>query len=270
MRNLLQFIWNNQFTLLFLFLEVLGFFILGSNNSYQNSRLQAFSVKVSGGVADVQRSYSQYIGLVEENEELQEENSVLREMLNKRIHRSIPSEIDVIEYETIPGNVISSSHDRGNNYMILDRGLVNGIEAEQGVLSSTGVAGIVTSVSHNYAAIMPLIHSQALISCKLKKNDYFGIGKWDGKDYRIGLLEDIPNHAQIFPGDTIVTRGASGFFPPDQILGFVKSSEQDESSGFQTIKFVYATDFRKIESVYIIQNTMRNQLDSLIINQEDE
>lgn len=270
MRNLLQFIWNNQFTLLFLFLEVMGFFILASNNSYQNSKLQSFSVKVSGGVADVQRSYSKYIGLVEENQELQEENAVLRKMLNKRIHRSIESELKMIEYNTVPGNIISSSHDRGNNFMILDRGIENGIQAEQGVLSPRGVAGIVTSVASNYSSIMPLIHSQALISCKLKKNNYFGIGKWDGKDYRIGILEDIPNHVEVETGDTIVTRGSSGFFPPDQVLGYVKSSEKDESSGFQSIKFEYATDYRNIESVYIIQNTLRVQLDSLISESENE
>ena len=84
MRNFLQFIWNNQFTLLFFLLEFIGFALLTTNNGFHNSKIQTASTSISGNVADIRDSYAQYLGLKEENEKLLEENKRLKERISLR------------------------------------------------------------------------------------------------------------------------------------------------------------------------------------------
>ena len=48
MRNLFLFLWKNQFTVLFVLIETIGFYLLVSNNSYQQSVVHVSGVQLSG------------------------------------------------------------------------------------------------------------------------------------------------------------------------------------------------------------------------------
>lgn len=264
MRNLLLFIWKNQFTFLFFLLEMIGFALLTTNNNYQRSKLHTTTVAVSGAVYRMQDSYLKYIGLLDENERLQQENALLREKLFMQglsiDDRHLPFSHN---YHVVAARAINSTYSEGNNFMIIDKGSADGIKNQMGLIGPSGVVGIITHVSKNYAAAMPVIHSQSQISCRLKGSEYFGICRWDGLDDHYVDLEDIPNHVLVNQGDTVITRGSSGIFPAGIVMGFAESTEKDESSGFQSIRVRLATDFRKVNSVYAIGNERKPQLDSL-------
>jgi rod shape-determining protein MreC len=132
------------------------------------------------------------------------------------------------------------------------------------VVGPEGIVGIVHSVSENFASILPLLHSDSKISGRLKGKDYFGQCRWRGIDDHYVILENIPNHVSIAKGDTVITRGSRGIFPAGLIIGFAESSERDESSGFQEIKVKLATDFQKLNSLYIIVNQEKLELDSFL------
>ncbi|MEX2596318.1 MAG: rod shape-determining protein MreC [Salibacteraceae bacterium] len=268
MRNFLQFIWSNQFTFLFFILEILGFAMLTSSNSYQGSQISRTSVAVSGKISEVNKAFNQYIGLIEENEKLIEQNAALKKETSRTHHFALDKN-DLINYDVKAAHVLNSTYHLGNNYLIIDRGSLSGIEPQQGVVGTEGVVGIVFKVSDHYSSILPVIHSQNRLSCKLQNSNYFGILKWDGRDDRFAYLEDIPNHVRINDRETIVTRGASGAFPPNQLVGSAVSSERNESSGFQTIKVELATDFKKINNVFILKNEVRQELDTLLLNLEE-
>lgn len=267
MRNFFQFIWKHQFTFLFFALEFLGFALLTSNNSFHNSKIQSTSAAFSGSIASLRDSYTQYIGLREENEKLLEENRRLKDALRRSgLRPDMPA--FPFKYET--AHAINSTYHLGNNFIILDKGLEDGIAPQQGVIGPQGVVGIVHTVSDRFSSVIPIIHSQTRISSKLKKNNYFGLLRWNGTDEGYAMLEDIPNHIGVFTGDTIVTRGASGIFPPNLLVGTAVSSEKNESSGFQTVTVDLATDFRRVYNLYILQPEAKVELDSLIQESIDE
>ena len=267
MRNFFQFIWNTQFTFLFFFLEFIGFVILTTNNSFHNSSLYSTSISLSGKVANINNSYAQYIGLKEENTLLLEESARLKEKLLNSSGTS-NNNVSRIHYKTRKANAIKSTYNLGNNYIILDKGSNAGISPQQGVIGPEGVVGIISHCSEHYSKVIPLIHSQSLISCKLSSSSYFGILKWEGKDAHFAILEDIPNHVGIQPNDSILTRGASGAFPPNELIGFAVSSERNESTGFQSITVKLATNYENIDNLYIIENEEKPELDSLIMEIE--
>lgn len=260
MRNFLQFIWNNQFTFLFIALEFVGFLLLTTNNSFHNSKIQTASAALSGNVSEIRDNYAQYIGLKEENDKLLDENRRLKERLNRRERRTSNSS-SPFSYTT--ARAINSTFQLGNNYIILDHGKSDGIAPQQAVIGPQGVIGVVHKVSEHYSTVLPLIHSQSRVSCKLAKNNYFGLIRWDGRDDRYATLEDIPNHIGVFTGDTIVTRGGSGIFPPNLLVGYAVESEKNEASGFQSVKVELATDFRRLYNVYVIDNDSRKEIQQL-------
>ena len=264
MRNFFQFIWNNQFTFLFFLLEFIGFVLLTTNNSFHNNTLYSTSIALSGKIASVNNSYTQYIGLKEENTLLLKESARLKE---KALNTSSSSsdENSRIHYKTRTANAIKSTYNLGNNYIILDKGSNAGLAPQQGVIGPEGVVGIISHCSEHYSKVIPLIHSQSLISCKLASNSYFGILKWEGKDDQYAILEDIPNHVGIRPNDSILTRGSSGAFPPNELVGFAVSSEKNESTGFQSITVKLATNYKNIDNLYVVENEEKPELDSLLI-----
>ena len=266
MKNFFQFIWNNQFTFLFFLLEFIGFALLTTNSGFHNSSFYSASISLSGKVASVNNSYAKYIGLKEENTRLMVESARLKNrILNSGGMKFSKSRI---HYDVRTANAIKSTHSLGNNYIILNKGKTSGIYPQQGVIGPEGVVGIVSQCSDHYSKVIPLIHSQSLISCKLASNSYFGILKWEGKDDRYAILDDIPNNVLINENDSILTRGGSGAFPPNELIGFAVKSEKNESSGFQSITVRLATNFKKIDNVYVLENANKPELDSLIIGVE--
>lgn len=261
MRNLLLFIWKNQFTFLFLSLEVVAFAMLSSGNNYQSSKMHEAGVAMSGTLYNAQESYRQYLGLRDENDKLREENARLREQLSNENRTG--HFLSYAGLRCLSAKAINSTYHLSNNFVIIDRGSSSGVLRESGVIGPNGIVGFVHSVSENYASVMPLLNSHAQVNARLKHTSYFGICKWDGLDERHITLENIPNHVQINAGDTVVTRGSGGLFPSGLLIGYAVSSMRDESSGFQQIKLELATDFRKLNSLYVILNEAKPELDSL-------
>ena len=53
-----------------------------------------------------------------------------------------------------------------------------------GVITQKGVVGIVQSSSKNYSIVISLLHNKTSVGIKLKKNNHFGILKWNGYNYK--------------------------------------------------------------------------------------
>ena len=88
-----------------------------------------------------------------------------------------------------------------------------------GVLTSRGVVGRVKAVSKHYATVTSLLHSQTLISVKLKRNKSFGSIKWDTGDSEFATLHYIPLSEKVYKGDTVVTSGFNAIYPQGIIAG---------------------------------------------------
>ncbi|MEE1346304.1 MAG: rod shape-determining protein MreC, partial [Bacteroidales bacterium] len=76
---------------------------------------------------------------------------------------------------------------------------------------------------------------------------------WDGGSYRDAILSDIPEHAVVEIGDTVLTSGASAFFPEGLMVGVVNSLEPDRNGGFYDIGVRLAVDFNALYDVQVIE-----------------
>jgi rod shape-determining protein MreC len=270
MRNLIQLILRYQITLLFLTLEVLAFSLLVSYNSHHQIKYLSATTELTGAFHQTVHDASEYLSLSSVNKELAQENAELRNLMRRNYSGDSEAFQHLIDsayqqtYNYKEAEVISSTVDKRNNYLLINKGKRNGIKPEMGVICPKGVVGIVKEVSSNYATVMPVLHSQTSISTKLKKNEYFGILKWDGYDPTHAELIDIPSHVELNKGDTLITRGSSGVFPKGIRVGTIEEWEELPAMSFYKIRVKLSTNFYNLSYVYVVDNLHKEEILDLI------
>jgi len=244
------------------------------NNGYQGSSILNSSNKVSAHVYEMEASTKEYLLLKDENERLAKMNTFLLNRI-KLGYAAIPlksyKKNDTLykqEYEFMSGKVINSSVNKRNNYLTLNVGEAQGVAHDMAVITSDGIIGIVKDVSENFSSAMSILHKDVRVNCQLKKDGTYGPLIWDGSDYRYSNLTDIPTHAKIKKGDTVITSSLSGIFPEGIMVGVVENFEQRPNESYYTVKVKLSADLKKVNHVSIIKYNYKTERDSLEIKSQ--
>jgi len=274
MRNLFFFIFRYHAFFLFLILQVICLFLVISNNGYQRAAFMNVSDELVGRTMSAYKEVTGYLTLGESNKELAKENAQLRSHFppmyyedTSKVH-SVHDSLRKQFYSFIPARVIQITTNESNNYILINKGSDEGIEPRMGVLGPQGVVGIVRSVSPHFAVLNSLLHSQTTVNARVGHNGQRGFTHWDGKSPDLIKLVDITRNNQIRKGDTIFTSGQSRLFPADIPVGTIQDFSIKESGNFYDITVKLATDYRRIDYVYVVNNMMRTEIDSLLNKNE--
>jgi rod shape-determining protein MreC len=282
MKTLLKFFVTYGIYFIFVLLEVISLLLVVNNNHYQQSVFLSSCNKLSATVYNYNHSIIDYFSLRRTNEELSAENAQLKNRVIKAenlLHAIKKDSINKISCKVNPekvytcysAKVINNSTNKLLNYITINRGYKDGIKAEMSVVNAQGVVGIVKAVSEKFSVVMPLLNSNAQISCKLRSKtiptDSVGVVKdigslkWDGFDYRFADLIQVPRHVPIKKGDEIVTSGYSDFFPEGILVGKVESFEKANDDNYYTIKVRLAVNFKTVSYVQVLdyKNRMEQQ-----------
>jgi len=265
MRNLIRFLSKNSLVFIFLFLQFIAFLLLVQNNNYQNSKFFNSSNFLIGNLYSTINNVNDYFNLKSVNAELAEQNARLQNQSITSFTKVFGTTVEIKDtsyhqkYLYTSAKVINSSTNKRNNYMTLDKGKINGIEAGMGVISGLGVIGTVKNVSENFCSVMSVLHEKNAVSAKIKNSEYFGSLNWELGNYREASLNDIPNHAKLNVGDTIITSGYSAIYPEGVLVGTIKNFNLDEGSNFYEITVELSVDYKKLSHVFIVKNTMKEE-----------
>ncbi len=265
MRNLIAFITKYYHWFLFLLLEVLGFVLLFKYNSYQGSAWFSTANSVAGKVYEIDSEVKAYFSLVDVNRELTQRNLYLEQQveilagkLAKAGKDSLPLKGAMLAqldgYRLIPAKVVSNTVDKKDNFMTINRGRLDGVRDGMGVVSGTGVVGIVYLVSDHYSVVIPLLSSKSSISCSLQGRGYFGFLHWTGGNPRLAWLDDVPRHATFKLYDKVVTNGYSAVFPPGMIVGKVLHVYNSSDGLAYRIQVELSADLGNVRDVCVIDN----------------
>lgn len=270
MWSLLRYLYRHHVVILFIVLEVIAFIFIFSRNNFQRSAFLNSASYVSGNIYARYNSVVNYFRLGAVNRELAEENARLRQLLYSAAGDSVPPDAARIRdtlltsrFRFIPARVINNSVHRQNNYLTLNRGSKHGVRPDMGVATADGVVGVVLNVSDSYSTVISLLNQRWNVPARLKRNNYFGPMSWEGKDYRYGLLNDIPFHVELMEGDTVVTSGFSTIFPEGLMLGVIDSFNKEGGNNFYYIRVALSVDFKALTYVEIIDNQNRREIENL-------
>jgi rod shape-determining protein MreC len=265
MRQLIELVLRYKILLTFLLLEFISIALVVQNNSFQSAVAFTLMREVTGGLYTAYNSSTDYIRLKKVNDDLAMENAILRELLaNNKVN--IPTKIPkstAEQYEFINAKVINNTLIYANNYITIDKGSNDGIQAGMGVITSTGVVGKVKSCSPNFSIIYSLLHADLMISSTLKKTNTTCFAKWNQKDYTKANLLYVARHIQVKAGDTVVTSGYNTVYPENYMIGTVQSVKKTLENVYLEISVKLSTDFSNISHVYVLKNRKQAELDSL-------
>jgi rod shape-determining protein MreC len=268
MKNFITLIAKYHFFILFVILEGIGFYFISTYNLYQNVKAYNVAQSISGSYYEKTNELNQYLSLRTNNEMLVNENAQLRAQLAsaKLAIKSDTTQVRDSVYKQVftfmAATIINSSTNKQYNYLTLDKGRLAGVKPEMGVISGNGIVGVVEHVTDHYSTVISLLNRNIKVSAKFKKNGFFGSFEWPGRDYRTGILNDIPLHVSVSKGDTIVTSSYSSIYPEGINIGYVKDFTII-GGNFYSISVTIATDFKKISQVNIVSHLLKQELDSI-------
>lgn len=279
MRNIFLFIRRYFNLLLFLFLQVFSIYLIVHYSRYHNALFSSASNQLTGKVNKQFSRVEYYFQLKKTNDSLVKANAKLYNKLKADFELPDTTakvfidslKVDSIEgyrkYRYYPAKVVYNSVAAQNNYLVLSRGLAQQVKIGMGVIDpNSGVVGVITDVSNDFAVVMSLLHKDSRISGKLLKGGETGTLNWDGKTPNIISLTGIAKSAKLAKGDTIISSGFSTSFPRGMMVGTVLEAIPEKSSSNYLIKFRSAANFYNLEYVYVIENKQAENIKDMLDN----
>ncbi len=263
MRNLLDFLYRHCHWLLFILLEVICTVLLFQYNSYQNSVWFSSANAVVGRFYSWSSALTSFFSLRKANEQLTLQNFYLERKVNQltRLYEDMTHDTTAVErsnqdilvqYQVVSAQVVGGTLDRANNLFTINKGKLDGVKPEMGVVSGNGVMGVVLQSSDHYAIVMPVINHNSRVSCTIRRRGYFGVLRWTGGDPTVAYVEDIPRHAHFKLGDWIETNGYSAIFPPGVAVGRIMEVYNSRDGLSYKVKVQLATDFTCVRDVCVL------------------
>lgn len=273
MRNLLEFLAKYNHWFVFLILEVVSMVLLFQYNSYQGSAWFSSANAVTGKLYEWDANVETFFSLTKVNQELTQRNAYLEQEVQKLSDSLVCVTKDssiyhrdqfalLRNYRLIPAKVVANSIDKPGNLMTIDKGSADGIRKDMGVISGTGVVGIVYLVAEHYAIVIPVLNTKSNISCMIQNRGYFGYLRWKGGVSDLAYLEEVPRHAHFKLGDYVVTSGYSAVFPPGVRVGRILHVFNSADGLSYRVQLRLSTDFARLRDVCVIDDTaMKERLE---------
>lgn len=215
-----------------------------------------------------------YFSLKETNRQLAEENvRLVKELEQFKLSAATIVEDSTIsdkipEYSYTLAKVVRNSTDKMHNYIIIDKGSIDGIKEDMGVITPKGIVGYVHSVGKHYSMVVSFLNIDNSVSAIIKSNGTFGPLRWNGRHRDKALLHEIPLHTVITPGDTIVTSGYSSTYPAGIPIGTIESSRLIDGINYDVTVNLFL-DYSSLHFVYIADNVYTEELNELNESGED-
>ena len=273
MRNLLEFLAKYNHWFVFLILEVVSMVLLFQYNSYQGSAWFSSANAVTGKLYEWDANVETFFSLTKVNQELTQRNAYLEQEVQKLSESLVcvtknssiyhRDQFALLRnYRLIPAKVVANSVDKPGNLMTIDKGSADGIHKDMGVISGTGVVGIVYLVAEHYAIVIPVLNTKSNISCMIQNRGYFGYLRWKGGVSDLAYLEEVPRHAHFKLGDYVVTSGYSAVFPPGVRVGRILHVFNSADGLSYRVQLRLSTDFARLRDVCVIDDAaMKERLE---------
>ena len=285
MQQLIDFILRKKDVVVFFILLFLSLSFIFNSNYFHKSKVILFSNSITNYTNEVFENIDWYFELKKINSSLVEENLILKNQLEKFIEKKSIDSLKNVAFQYQNAKVISNNLSSFKNNLIINKGTKHGLKNEMGVISSTGIVGIIDRTSKNYSSVMSILNTESKINAKVKRTSHFGTLEWNGLSNRDLLLNDIPETADIKIGDSIITGGMSLIFPEGINIGVISDIMKQEKFNDTIMKFninnqfkiariefrenylnievKLHTDMNNLNNVYVIESLNKDEFENI-------
>ncbi|MGB0427562.1 MAG: rod shape-determining protein MreC [Flavobacteriales bacterium] len=269
MQNLVHFILKYRFTFLFIVLQLVAWWLWFSQHVFYSYAFSNGTNAIVGTVSEQQATLDSYWSLDKQNADLASENLRLQAEILSLKHQLFEQtdQIDLHSSETnttfIKAKVIGQTKRQGNLYLTLNKGTADGISEEAGVLSPKGIVGRTLYVSEHYSLVMSVQHQRSHINVEVGSKPWIGTLEWELDATGYCSLRSINQYAQVGIGDSVFTNPYSTYFPDQSFVGTVETIALKEQDQFFTIQVKLNQQLNELRHVYVIQNALKSEMQTL-------
>jgi rod shape-determining protein MreC len=170
------------------------------------------------------------------------------EQQNQRFRRMLDIRA-ALPFSLIPGQVIARPGHFHSEYLALDVGTEQGVSEGMGALSIRGLVGSVVEVRDNTCLVRSLFSPQSRVSIVVQPTGAGGILRFDGSTALI--VPDIPLEEDVSPGDSVLTSGLGGIFPPGIGVGIVFDVSDDRRLLVHKARIQPFERFTRVREVFV-------------------
>ncbi len=269
MQAIIRFILNRRAFFTWLFLSIMSIILIVEGSNYHNSGFNNSANTTQGNFYKKINSAKEYLALRQINDSLAHEIARLRSTLPEAFYSDTTTIITKYDstkkaqYTYTWAKVVNSTTEFRNNFITINKGWAQGIRPRSAVLNENGVVGVVKDVSQHYSTIISLLNKKTKLSVRHKRSGTLGNITWDGHNYIYASLNDIPSHVKLFKGDSLITSSFSAIYPDNILVGWITDIDLPDGSSMYTIKIRLAADMKRLSYVFVINNLMQSERDSL-------
>jgi len=175
--------------------------------------------------------------------EVSKENEALREQLGFA---------QKSDYKLLPAEIIGYEPENFFQYLIVNKGAVDGVKQGMFVLSAGYLIGKISEVYNRGSKLLLVTNLDSSVGAMIQDSRALGVVKGE-----LGggmIMEMIPQNEIVRIGDVVCTSGLGGDYPRGLPIGMVQEIKSKPNDLFQTVSVKSPIDFKKLEMVFISLN----------------
>ena len=195
----------------------------------------------SDAVSGFTSYFTEFDRVVEENKQLREELSSLKERLsnaeeiekmNEWLYRYLELRREHPDYKYVDCKVTGSESGNYMTVFILDKGTSSGIKKGMCAITDYGVVGYVKEVGSTWCKVVTLLESGTAVGAYIQRTDEAGVVEGDFTLAAEGLCRMlyISADSDVKAGDRILTSGYGSVYPRGFLIGYVERTEPDPNT----------------------------------------
>jgi rod shape-determining protein MreC len=202
--------------------------------------------------SQLQQQELQHAAQLQGYQAMQAENAYLRKLLEARQQSA---------QTLVLAEILYAGRDPFSHKIILDKGTTHGIVAGQPVVDDIGVIGQVTRAYPFSSEATLLTDKDQAIPIEIVRNGMRAIAFGQGQDGTLGLAF-MPMNADVQPGDTVVTSGIDGTYPPGLPVAVVSKIERNAAVAFARIVCAPSAGVGLHKQVLIVTSNRRQEFET--------
>jgi rod shape-determining protein MreC len=181
---------------------------------------------------------------VERLEEAERENTRLRAILGFEPPAG---------YTLLQARVISVTGEKLPIAAEINRGARDSVMVDQALINEFGLIGRVVSVFENVSTVQLLTDPANRVAVRVANADSREMGIVKYRTFEGMFLDNLPIQSSIRVGDTVISSGLGGLYPPGLRVGVVESVERPEEEPFCTVHLAPAANFSSLEELFLLR-----------------
>lgn len=249
---------------------ILGFsFKTFGKNSPPGGFIQKSAATVQEPLAAVANGISNTFGgifkfkyIMEENEKLKAENSILRKentslVLSQADLAELRALSEALNYSgvaerdgVVSSDVIAMDGSNWFNIFTINSGTEMGIEKDDVVVNGVGLIGRIIDTGDGWSKVIGIIDESNKVSFKiLRDSSLIGIVQGDGASGLKGFMLD--GKASVIEGDVLITTNI-GIYPEGIEIGKISKVKFDNDTQLKNVTITPTVNFKNIQKVAVI------------------